>query len=125
MFVVHGYLSWLICESLACQIAGVVAAPLTFCCQNVASAGDDEKCCPGLLPGQVCPMHHKREGTTCKMRSACGPADAALVALAGGLGGLPRSTVAVNPFAAGDVVRAFASFAIIRAHRPESPPPRA
>ena len=32
----------------------------------------DDKCCPGMLPGQICPMHHTKEGKrTCKMRSAC------------------------------------------------------
>src|SRR6185295_7167482 len=107
MFVVRRYLSWLICACLACQIAGVVAAPLTFCCQNVATAHDEEKCCPGLLPGQVCPMHHTREGVrTCKMRNSCAPADAALLALAGGVGVVPPATSVVSAFDLGDVLRA-------------------
>ena len=70
MSLVRRRLSWLVGAWLLCQIANVAAAPLTFCCQNVATAGDEEKCCPGLLPGQVCPMHHTKEGErTCKMRS--------------------------------------------------------
>ena len=87
-------------------MANLAAAPLTFCCQNVATAGDDGKCCPGLLPGQVCPMHHTKEGErTCKMRSVCTGTDASLVALAGGLGAMPASTAAVSVFDLGDLAR--------------------
>jgi hypothetical protein len=126
MFVVRRHLGWLIAAALACQVAGVAAAPLTFCCQNVATASDEEQCCPGLLPGQVCPMHHAREGVrTCKMRNACARSDAALVALAGGIGVLPSATPAVSAFDLGDPLHSLAQSAISRARRPESPPPRA
>ena len=82
--LVRRRLSWLVGAWLLCQIANVAAAPLTFCCQNVASAEDEEECCPGLLPGQVCPMHHVKEGEpTCKMRGVCSGTDASIVALAG------------------------------------------
>jgi hypothetical protein len=126
MFVVRRYLSWLICACLACQIAGVVAAPVTFCCQNVTAADDEEKCCPGLLPGQMCPMHHTREGVrTCKMRNSCAQADAALIALAGGLGIVSHGTPVASAFDRGDVLRASQPIAVSHAYRPESPPPRA
>ena len=119
-------LSWLIGAWLLCQIANVAAAPLTFSCQNVATADDEEKCCPGLLPGQVCPMHHTKEGErTCKVRDACARTDAALVALAGGVGVLPPATAVVNTFDPGDRLRPAPRSAIVRAYRPESPPPRA
>jgi hypothetical protein len=119
-------LSWLIGAWLLCQVANLAAAPLTFCCQNVATAGADEKCCPGLLPGQVCPMHHTKEGErTCKMRAVCTGTDASLVALAGGLGAVPRSTAAVNVFVPGDLARLAPRPAILRIDRPDSPPPRA
>lgn len=119
-------LSWLVGLWLLCQVANVAAAPVTFCCQNVATPDDDEKCCPGLLPGQVCPMHHTKEGErTCKMRSICTKSDTALVALAGSLGILPPATTAVNAFALGDLPRLAPQSAIVRAYRPESPPPRA
>src|SRR4051812_20327976 len=119
-------LSWVVGAWLLFQIANVTAAPLTFCCQNVATAGDDEKCCPGLLPGQVCPMHHTREGkATCKMRSMCAGSDASLVALAGGLGAMPLVTTAVSAFVLGDPPSVLSRAAILRADRPESPPPRA
>jgi len=126
MVVVRGRLSWVVCVWLACQVAGVVAAPIAFCCQGVAMAHDDEKCCPGLLPGQICPMHHTREGSrTCKMRDACGRADAGLVSLAGVVGLLPTPTAVVSAFDPGAALNGAAPSAIARAYRPESPPPRA
>jgi len=126
MLALRRRLFWFVCFCLALQIAGVAAAPLAFCCTRVVTADDEEKCCPGLLPGQVCPMHHTREGVrTCKMRDACGRADASLVALAGGVGVLPLATFAVSSFDLGDAVRAVLPSAIVRAYRPESPPPRA
>ena len=119
-------LSWAVGAWLLFQIANVAAAPVAFCCQNVATAGDDEKCCPGLLPGQVCPMHHTKEGVaTCKMRSMCAGTDASLVALAGGLGAMPVVTAIVSAFAHGDPPRIASRPSILRTDRPESPPPRA
>src|SRR3954462_11306866 len=106
MSPVRRRLSWLIGAWLLCQIANLAAAPLTFCCQNVATVGDDEKCCPGLLPGQVCPMHHTKEGErTCKMRSVCTGTDASMIALAGGPGAVPASAPFVNRFELGDSPR--------------------
>jgi hypothetical protein len=126
MSLVRRRLSWLVGIWLLCQAANVGAAPLTFCCQNVATAGDDEKCCPGLLPGQVCPMHHTKEGErTCKMRASCSGTDASIVALAGGLGALPPKTAVVSVYAVGDLPRLAQHSAILRTDRPESPPPRA
>jgi hypothetical protein len=126
MFLVRRHFSWLIGAWFLCQFANVAAAPLTFCCQNVASVGDEEECCPGLLPGQVCPMHHAKQGErTCQMRSTCTGSDAALVALAGGIGVLPPATAVVNSFALGDRLRPAPRSAVVRAYRPESPPPRA
>jgi hypothetical protein len=119
-------LSWAVSAWLLFQIANVAAAPVAFCCQNVAIAGDDEKCCPGLLPGQVCPMHHTKEGVaTCRMRSMCAGTDASLVALAGGLGAMPVVTAVVSSFALGDPPRIVSRPSILRTDRPESPPPRA
>src|SRR5881296_3364194 len=99
-------------------MANVSAAPLTFCCQNVATAGDEEQCCPGLLPGQVCPMHHTKEGErTCKMRaSSCGP-DASVVALAGGLGAVPVLTPTVSVFVPGEPLRPAQPSATLRTAR--------
>src|SRR3954470_24985076 len=125
MSSVRRRLSWLVGVWLLCQVANVGAAPLTFCCQNVASVGDDEKCCPGLLPGQVCPMHHTKEGErTCKMRGLCTSTDASLLALASALGAMPEPTVVVSAFAVGVLPRVAPSSTLLRTDRPESPPPR-
>jgi hypothetical protein len=126
MSPVRRRLSWLIGAWLLCQVANVAAAPLTFCCQNVATAGDEEKCCPGLLPGQVCPMHHTKEGErTCKMRASCSGSDASLIALASSLAAVPASTPGVSAFVLGQPPHSARPFAIRRFARPESPPPRA
>ena len=129
MAAVRRRLSWIVGVWLACQLAGIVAAPLAFCCQRQVTIDDDEECCQGLAPGQMCPMHHVRKGErkepTCKMRDACGQSDAGLVSLAGVAGLLPPATASVNDFAIGDTLAAVAPTAISRAHRPESPPPRA
>jgi hypothetical protein len=126
MILVRRRLPWLICTWLTFQIAGVAAAPIMFCCKDVPTAEDEETCCAGLAPGQLCPMHHKTAGKSeCKMRNACAPADAMLVALAGGVGVLPRATTIVNAFDPGDVVVPSVPTAIARSSSPESPPPRA
>jgi hypothetical protein len=127
MLFVRRRLSWLICAWLTCQIASVTAAPITFCCKDVPTANEEHDCCPGLLPGQLCPMHHRTAAgkNECKMRSACAPADAMLVALAAGAGMVPRATTVVSSFEPGDVVAPLAPTAVARTSRPESPPPRA
>ena len=120
------HLAWMVCGWLMCQVASVVAAPLAFCCKDVPAADPNDKCCPGMLPGQICPMHHTREGVkTCKMRNACARSDAALIGLAGGLATFSQPTAAVNIFDSGTAVPQIAPSAILRANVPESPPPRA
>jgi hypothetical protein len=127
MLFVRQRLSWVICAWLTCQIAGVFAAPIMFCCMDVPTSEDEQDCCEGLMPGQFCPMHHKTAAgkNECKLRNACAPADAMLVALAGGVGPLPAATAVVNAFEPGDVLAPSAPTAIARTSRPESPPPRA
>jgi hypothetical protein len=124
MVAVRRRLSWVVLLWLAGQVAGIAAAPVAFCCQRVATE-DDDICCPGLKPGQTCPMHHTRErDRTCKMRNACGRTDAGLVSLAGVVGLLPVPTTVVNAFDLGAAVDCAAPSALLRAFRPESPPPR-
>ena len=100
MSFVRRHLSWMVCGWLVCQMASVAAAPLAFCCKDVPAADPDDKCCPGLLPGQICPMHHTREGVknlqdAQRLRAGgCG----ARSALAGGLATLSQPTPAVNIF---------------------------
>jgi hypothetical protein len=128
MLFVRRRLSWLVCMWLTCQVAGFAAAPIAFCCKDVPTANDEQDCCEGLQPGQYCPMHHKTAGggkNECKMRSACAPVDAMLVALAGGTGLVERTTAIVNNFVPGEPVAPLAATSIVRIVPPDPPPPRA
>lgn len=125
MRALRGSLRYLACGWLACQLAAV-AAPLAPCCTRVSAAEHNEaSCCPGVGPGQVCPMHHTREGDrTCKMRDACGHADATLLALTTGAGILtPSFTIASVPHAS-ESISTLAPLTLTRADRPDAPPPR-
>lgn len=118
----------LACAWLLCQVAGLIAAPVAVCVAPVeAVASGDDACCPGVLPGQVCPMHHTREGGKhCVMRSACTSSTAALLTLVGSVGLLPSSaSSSVDVLAVSGSAPLFASAAIVRSELPESPPPRA
>ena len=112
---------------LLCQATGMAAAPLALCCDAAtapAGSGEDS-CCQGLLPGQVCPMHHTRPSTsTCKMRGACGRSDSALFSLSGGIGVTPPPTSAVTPFAPRELVSPATVSLVARVRSPEAPPPR-
>src|SRR5207253_10488601 len=77
-------LSWVASGWLALQLAAFAAAPIGLCCAHTedATTSAAKPCCPGIAPGQVCPMHHTREGArTCTMRTACLAGDAALLQL--------------------------------------------
>ncbi|HEX3702126.1 MAG TPA: hypothetical protein VHU82_02270 [Vicinamibacterales bacterium] len=113
---------------LVCQLAGLSAAPISVWMgpvEVVASAGDD--CCPGVAPGQVCPMHHTREGAKhCVMRGDCASPTAALLTLVGGLGLMPPHVRSLtDPLAANGRALLPAPTVIARDELPESPPPRA
>jgi len=115
-------LSWVVAGWLACQMTALAAVSVSAACAETGP----RKCCAAARPGQACPMHHPGEDDrTCKMRDACGRTDAALLALAGGVGVLPHATDVVIAFALGDPVSAMSPSPILRATRPESPPPRA
>src|SRR5262249_13790965 len=112
---------------LVCQLAAVAAAPLSLCCTTAPVTGAAKKCCPGLKPGDVCPMHHVVEGdddATCAMRSACGHIDPSLLALSAGLGVLTHSSTALPAGDAWTFVAAPVRSAVARAERPDAPPPR-
>jgi hypothetical protein len=126
MSVVRRRLSWIICGWLACQLAGLAVAPFALCCDNAHALDATPACCRGLPPGQKCPMHHTGEGDrTCKMRSACGGSNAALLTLSGGIGMIPAATSAVTAFDPGERIAALSVSALPRADRPDAPPPRA
>jgi hypothetical protein len=115
--------------------AGVIAAtPFIDCCASASEAtADDDACCKGLAPGQMCPLHkhrhapksgtqHHDEGGPA-IRCGCTVLDPALASLAFGLGEPPSSVSAtVIPFS--HPVRHVAFAAIERAHSLDPPPPR-
>jgi hypothetical protein len=111
---------------LVCQLAGFAAAPIAASCGLMQMAADgEEQCCPGLAPGQACPMHHNRTtAKTCVVRNACAPSPAALLTLMGGLGLLPPSLPATTAIVRGEIVTVSSATAIARAGLPDSPPPR-
>jgi len=109
-----------------CQLAGVCAAPAALACMPApTSSHEDEACCPGLQPGQVCPMHHTREGAKrCLMRSACGSGDGALVALVFTSGVLPPRTAVAIALDRHTAVSLSTPIAIARPEPPDPPPPK-
>ncbi len=110
---------------LVCQAAAVASAPFALWQSGPTIAVEDD-CCPGVAPGQVCPMHHTKEGQRkCVLRGACASSSAALIALSGGLG-LPAHTGATSVARAANGLVVFtAPDTLTRLARPESPPPRA
>jgi hypothetical protein len=122
-------LSWLVAGWLCCQMAALLAAPMVLNAAGVTSHIGEETCdCPGAVPGQSCPMHPRgktRESTsTCVVRNACPPTDAALISLIGGLGVLAAGlTLAADaPFC--EEIPSRGDAAPARTELPESPPPR-
>jgi hypothetical protein len=106
---------------LACQ-AAAIAAPLALCCP--AFGIDDPSCCPGVGPGQLCPMHHSREGDrTCRVQNACAHHDSSLLALVVS-GAVPPAPSITSDSAIVDSIGSFSPSTLSRAARPDLPPPR-
>jgi hypothetical protein len=107
------------------QLAGLAAAPIALCATAPATATDSHACCPGVGPGQICPMHKTREGASrCTMTSACQASDATLLSLFTSIGITPPSSVTVDASSAGDRVLALVEQSIVRASAPDPQPPR-
>ncbi len=107
---------------LACQLIAA-ASPLTLFSERFGI--DQESCCPGLAPGQVCPMHHHAAGerSTCKMESTCAHHDAALLTILA-VGVLPTHTASTAATTAPEAVASPASSTRSRAVVPDVPPPQ-
>ena len=117
--------------------AGVLAvSPFVSCCAAQANAVEEDQCCEGLAPGQMCPLHKHRHApkpapashdgaqNECAISGGCGTMDPALISLNFGLGVLdaPASLVVIpvsNP------VPEFAVCALDCARALDPPPPRA
>jgi hypothetical protein len=127
MRIVRRRLSWVVGAWMLCQAAAVASAPLALWRTSLPAVGaiaDD--CCPGVAPGQVCPMHHTKEGgRKCAMRSACSPDSAALVSLSGIVGLPSRAFTKLAESSLSSSLGQRESATLARSTRPESPPPRA
>jgi hypothetical protein len=116
------------CGWLALQLAGFVAAPVAICAAHGSPSNihHQRKCCPGIAPGQLCPMHHAREGGgTCVMRGTCHGTDTALLSLFTGAGIPASHTIAVGLIPTADCVEPTTAAPAARAEIPDPPPPRA
>jgi len=111
---------------MAAQLVGAAAAPLVLCSASQPAASDSHAaCCPGVGPGQVCPMHKTREGAArCTMSSACHASDAALLSLFTSIGVTPQSDFTLDAGASTGGVVARVEGSIARASFPEPHPPR-
>ena len=107
---------------LACQLIAL-ASPLTLFSDSFGI--DQASCCPGIAPGQTCPMHHNRaaDRSTCKMESACAHHDAALLTIFV-TGILPTPRVAIGTNAGHAAVVTIRPSTLLRGARPDAPPPR-
>jgi hypothetical protein len=116
------------CVWLIAQLAALAAAPSAALgpVEPPHAARHDANCCPGIAPGQVCPMHHTREGgRTCTMTAACTAGNLALLSLSFALG-LPAHVDNVGHHATQSTsVLPVAPAPIVRADLPDPPPPRA
>jgi hypothetical protein len=122
------YLSQFVTLWLIGQSASLLAAPISLAQlpRSETVLGVEECHCPGVGPGQICPMHHKRRESkeTCRM---CGTSDAgevALVVLTVGLGILAPAPAEVAVSHHGESVAVPAASVVARVGHPDSPPPR-
>jgi hypothetical protein len=122
--------------SLLFQIASLAASPLVSCCAVAAEAAvDDDACCKGLAPGQMCPLHKHRQAPRntahhdeapagCALRNGCAPVDPALISFGFGHGILPEP-VSLDVIAVSIPVPAGHAAVIYRTRSLDPPPPRA
>jgi len=118
------------------QAAGFAMAPFAVCCAVASQAAvDDDACCKGMAPGQMCPLHKHRQASKqiahhdaapsgSAIRSSCAPVDPALIAFAFGLGILPEP-ISLNVIALSIPVPTEHAAAVHRSRSLDPPPPRA
>jgi hypothetical protein len=123
---VRAWVRLVACAWLASQLASFAAAPFAIYASGAGTTPlhDDARCCPGLKPGQVCPMHHTREGgTRCRLSAACSGDGAALILIVGNLAFVPGSS-AIEPIVRSRAIAADIATPLYRTLSPDSPPPR-
>jgi hypothetical protein len=120
---------WLLRVWLLVQLVGV-GTPVALAATHGLLA-DSELCdCPGTDHGATCPMHHPmsaRPATQgqCVVRGTHVTLDAALLAMAGGVGVLPIRIQLHTPVAPFDFVAPSGAALPFQSDLPDAPPPRA
>jgi hypothetical protein len=115
------------------QVAGFALIPAALCCVRETpgsgiqvSVHERKPCCPGMTPGQVCPMHR---GESQKQQNGpqlrCAPDSSNPMALIGLIGVLSAPVATAAEFVPVEVVRARSFDALTIDITPISPPPRA
>jgi hypothetical protein len=107
---------------LACQVVAAASPLMLF---DDRFGIDQASCCPGVGPGQVCPMHHRSAGDrgTCKMESACAHHDATLLTMLA-VGVIPPTAAAIVADARISVASPLAASTLSCAAAPDVPPPQ-
>src|SRR5207253_8648828 len=114
-----------VCSWLMLQLAGACSAPLVLYAHDESAPNHHDSCCPGVGPGQVCPMHKTREGASkCAMSSACRPSDAALLSLFTTLGVTTPAALTIAVSSSSNPIVFPREAPIAYAVPPDLPPPR-
>jgi hypothetical protein len=131
------------------QLAMLAASPLVLACGHAAAmladAEDEDACCKGLAPGQMCPMHkhrahshHSQAGSVaasssssdasrndaCRLRSTCDPLDLAIESLLPGSGLLPQMASVADDLTVRSISTHLVTQPLTRTIAPDLPPPR-
>jgi hypothetical protein len=124
-------IAWLLFQAVALAFPS-----LASCCVTASQAAvDDDVCCKGMAPGQMCPLHKHRQAPKDSahhddapagyaMRSGCAPVDPSLISLAFGLGILPPP-VSLDVIPVSISVPSGRVAAVHQARALDPPPPRA
>ena len=142
--------AWIAGIWLVFQMTALAVSPFALTCRmsaGVTADADDDECCKGLAPGQMCPLHkhrahaqhhsqsghasassaprHDSRDDACRLRSTCDPIDLAIESALSGSGLLPQVTSIADDL----IVREVPMLAVVQAPTrtiaPALPPPRA
>jgi len=120
---------------LAFQAGVLAVSPFVSCCASTSQDGEDEDdCCKGMAPGQICPLHKHRHAprpdphsdhssSRCALTSGCTTPDPALLSLSFGIGVIPVP-VSLVVTSVSNPVPAFVAHIVTRSHSLDPPPPR-
>ena len=129
------YLSLVGLALLSFQAGVLAVSPFVACCSTTARAAiEEDECCKGMAPGQICPLHkhrhapkedgrgHDSSGNPL-IRCGCGDIDPALVSLIFGLGIL-AAPVSTDVTLVSNPVARVAAAELWHAGSLDPPPPR-